>query len=170
MNNKVESFISILLLVGNESSNPQYDSKKFQFSCSKEFQATTNNKFMGYVDLVDFDKMIRRFFSANVHFKKWYKKEFHGIIDILLKIERYLKFVHWHCGYYKRKGEQLRLESLYCWIDVELGWSSRKRHQIQLWRALIWWYYIQMDMKWFLMHVIVKDDENPRGATHLLLY
>ncbi len=53
---KLVSFISSLLLVGNCTTMQQCGSEKVPFSCPKALQAY--NKYMGCVDLVDFDKKI----------------------------------------------------------------------------------------------------------------
>ncbi len=54
--NKVVSFISALLLVGSGITIYQCDRDKVKFTCPKALQAY--NQFMGYVDLVGFDKKI----------------------------------------------------------------------------------------------------------------
>ncbi len=51
--NMVVSFIYTLLLVGNSTTMQQCGSKKISLTCSKALQAC--NKYMRYVDLVDFD-------------------------------------------------------------------------------------------------------------------
>ncbi len=59
----------------------QCGSKKIPFSCPKALQAY--NKYMGYVDLVDFDKNMGGSFTEKSHFKKWYKKGYLGIMDFM---------------------------------------------------------------------------------------
>ncbi len=52
--NMVVSFIYTLLLVGNSTTMQQCGSKKISLTCPKALQAY--NKYMGYMDFIDFDK------------------------------------------------------------------------------------------------------------------
>ncbi len=65
--NKVVSFISTLALVGNGTTMRECGSEKVLITCPKALQAY--NKYMGYVDLVDFDKNIGRSFTHKSGFK-----------------------------------------------------------------------------------------------------
>ncbi len=80
--NKIVSFISSLPLVRNGTTMPQCGSKTVSFSCPKAFQPYI--KYMGYVDLVDFDKKIGGSFTENIHFKKWYTRGYLGFMDFIL--------------------------------------------------------------------------------------
>ncbi len=51
-------------MVGNCTTMQQSDSKKICLTCPKALQAY--NKYMGYVDLVDFDKKLVFFLPQNV--------------------------------------------------------------------------------------------------------
>ncbi len=66
------SFISSLLLVCNGTTMQQSGSKKVPFSCLKTLQAY--NKYVGYVDFVDFDKRIGGLFTEKSHFKNCTRK------------------------------------------------------------------------------------------------
>ncbi len=66
--NEVVSFISSLSFVGNVTTMWQCGSKKVPFNCPKALQAY--NKYMGYVDLIDFDKRKGRLFTEKRRFKK----------------------------------------------------------------------------------------------------
>ncbi len=54
--NKVVSFISMQPLVGNDTTMQQCESNNISSTCPKALQAY--NTYMGYVDLVDFDKKL----------------------------------------------------------------------------------------------------------------
>jgi len=62
--NEVVSFISTLLLVGNGTTMWQSGSKKIYLTCPKALEAY--NKYMKYMDLVDFDKNLDNLLLKNV--------------------------------------------------------------------------------------------------------
>ncbi len=72
--NKVVSFVSSLPLVGEELITQRCGREVKEFKCPSALCAY--NRFMGYVDLVDYDKKIGGGFMSRPHFKKWYKKGF----------------------------------------------------------------------------------------------
>ncbi len=68
--NKAVSFISNLLLVSNGTTMQQNGSKKNSLTCPKALQGY--NRYIGYVDLIDFDKKIGGSFMQESSFKKCY--------------------------------------------------------------------------------------------------
>ncbi len=79
---KVVSIVSTLLLLGEETVSFWCGREVKTFKCPSALCAY--NRFMGYVDLVDYDKKIGGGFTSRPHFKKWYKKGFLGILDFMM--------------------------------------------------------------------------------------
>ncbi len=80
--NKVVSFISTLMFIGNGTTMQWSGRNKISLACPEALQAY--NKCMGYVDLVNFDKKIGGTFTGKCSFKKLYKKGYLGITDFML--------------------------------------------------------------------------------------
>ncbi len=66
--NKVVLFVSMLPLVGEESVMYQCARELKTFKCPSAL--CKYNRFMGYIDLVDYDKKIGIGFTSRPHFKK----------------------------------------------------------------------------------------------------
>ncbi len=74
--NKVVSFVSTLPLVGGESVTHWCGREVKTFKCPSPLCAY--NQFMGYVDLVDYDKQIGGGFTSQPHFKIFGDIGFHA--------------------------------------------------------------------------------------------
>ncbi len=91
------------------------------------------------------------------NFKKWHKHECLGILNFMLGNER----VAWNMfteidSIIRKKCKKLKLESLRCWVDVELAWSSSNRNQLWCYLALQWWWFPSCTGKFIMENKIIS--------------